>query len=232
MSIKLSHSKASRYQTCPKSYDFHYNKRIRSKYIGSPLFFGCAIDEALNCLLLTKKKVLTEDEKQLLLDFPTPDALFIHEMSNIEHNNVEVALRDSLLTTYSKADLDLNGLSEDDIERLTEEFEGVTKIDEFAVFMQERLKSGEHISDDYLRYYSILCWECLRAKGEAIIKTYEAEIMPLIEEVFTIQEKVHLPNEEGDEIIGYIDFTCKFFDDDNVYVGDNRPVLHRINRIG
>jgi hypothetical protein len=44
----------------------HYVLRLRERQLSSALFFGSAIDEALNCLLLRKKKNLTEEEKKLV----------------------------------------------------------------------------------------------------------------------------------------------------------------------
>jgi len=51
---QLSHSAYRRYLNCPKSYDNHYNKRIRQVGTSSALVFGTAIDEALNALLTDK----------------------------------------------------------------------------------------------------------------------------------------------------------------------------------
>lgn len=51
---KLSHSAWSKYMTCPKMYQYHYEERLRPKESSSALAFGIAIDEALNVLLTTK----------------------------------------------------------------------------------------------------------------------------------------------------------------------------------
>lgn len=50
---KISHSAWTKYLTCAKSYDYHYNKKLRPVKTSSALHFGVAIDEALNHLLLT-----------------------------------------------------------------------------------------------------------------------------------------------------------------------------------
>ena len=55
-----------------------------------------------------------------------------------------------------------------------------------------------------------------------LLDAYEEEIMPQIEEVYSIQEKVELPDDSGNVVIGYIDFTCKFIDDDGKYIVDNK----------
>ncbi len=50
---KLSYSAWKRYMICPKSFDYHYNERLRPTGKSSALAFGSAVDEALNQLLLS-----------------------------------------------------------------------------------------------------------------------------------------------------------------------------------
>jgi len=59
-------------------------------------------------------------------------------------------------------------------------------------------------------------WVCMRRKGLLMIAAYEIQVMPHIKEVVSIQDYVSIPNEEGDEVIGYIDFVAKFFVDESV----------------
>lgn len=54
MNKKISHSAWTKYMTCPKLYDFHYNERLRPSKTSSALVFGTAVDAALNDLLITK----------------------------------------------------------------------------------------------------------------------------------------------------------------------------------
>jgi len=49
---KISYSAWNKYHTCPRLYKLHYIDRIRPEGTSSSLLFGCAIDEALNALLL------------------------------------------------------------------------------------------------------------------------------------------------------------------------------------
>ena len=60
--IRLSNTKRNKFKECSRRYDFHYNFKYRSKFLGSALFFGVAYDEALNRMLLDKKDDLTEEE--------------------------------------------------------------------------------------------------------------------------------------------------------------------------
>ena len=52
---KLSHSQVSRYGLCPKSYEFHYVRKIRTSVMSAALVYGSALDSALNQLLLPEE---------------------------------------------------------------------------------------------------------------------------------------------------------------------------------
>lgn len=51
---KISHSAWSKYTTCPKMYDYHYNHRLRPGGKSSAMVFGTSMDTGLNTLLLKK----------------------------------------------------------------------------------------------------------------------------------------------------------------------------------
>ena len=64
-------------------------------------------------------------------------------------------------------------------------------------------------------------WVSLRRKAHMMIDAYEKEVLPEIEEVFSLQKEIILPNEDGDYIIGYEDFQAKF-KDGVTYICDNK----------
>jgi RecB family exonuclease len=56
-----------------------------------------------------------------------------------------------------------------------------------------------------------------------MLKAYEKDILPEIEEVFDIQKEVELLNQSGDKLRGKIDFIASFKDDPNLrYICDNK----------
>ena len=52
--MRMSHSARETYLTCPRKYFLHYFLKLRPIRPRSPLVFGSAIDEGLNCLLETR----------------------------------------------------------------------------------------------------------------------------------------------------------------------------------
>lgn len=64
-------------------------------------------------------------------------------------------------------------------------------------------------------------WVSLRRKGLMIIEAYREQVIPQIKEVVAVQKYVELKNDNGDSLIGWIDFIATF-DDGKTYICDNK----------
>jgi hypothetical protein len=89
------HSAINQYSTCARKYDYHYNKKLRSKVVSGALLFGSAIDLALNHLLLTRN--LEESY-----------SVFEKAWRFQEINRVGENLQNSTNVVYAKKDWDAN----------------------------------------------------------------------------------------------------------------------------
>lgn len=218
--MKLSHSKVQKYKQCPRMYDLHYNKKIRSIELGSPLWFGSALDDAIGTLLLSKKKKLTKEEQEMVQKGELQ--VFDEGMrTNMLHREQEVDIMKYEHTVYSKADFDLAILTDEDFEQIGED-KAFVKAHMEWYYVENKKKSPE-ITDEDRDLFNKINWISLYRKGLMIIDAYEKEIMPEIHEVFAVQKTISLPNEDGDEIIGFIDFICSFvYDPDTKVIVDNK----------
>jgi hypothetical protein len=222
--MKLSHTAKSTYLDCPYKWNLHYNERLRSTKIGSALFFGGAIDEALNCLLLSKKAKPTKDE-QVMMEV-TPEETFKSSMQKVRIADEYIDISTSEKAEYYKSDLDMGILEAIDYNNIigfaetqNVKLENMSDVHEFIEESQLNLKG---LDLEIQRVYNYCCWLSLVRKGLMLIDTYNTEIMPQIEEVFEIQKKVSLPDGD-DEFIGYIDLICSFKVSPGVrYVCDNK----------
>lgn len=224
---RLSHSSLEKYKTCPKMWDFHYNKRIRERQIGSPLFFGGAIDESLNALLLQKKKVLTEDEKELVKQ--SPYELFDKDFTNVSYNGETFDISQSLNARYSTADFDGDILLQEDIDKMSvylsdNNYEDISNPIKNMLLIKAFIKQNTFMKLDEVDkiYYNYCNWISLRRKGHMMIDAYKKDLLPTIKEVVSIQKKIELDNGEGDTIIGYIDFEAILEGEDFVRICDNK----------
>jgi hypothetical protein len=219
---RLSNSGKDKFLQCAHKWYIHYILRLRGAILGSPLFFGGALDEAWGHLLLEKKVDKTEEEIDLL-ESKTAEDLFLESMFVNKHNGENKVLSLDLSVRYSNADVDLSLLTDEDYEALRSLDDG---IEDWSVFFEEckQIKRNkQELCDEDQRLLNFLSWLSLLNKGLMLIETYREEIMPQIHEVHSIQEEVTLPDEDGNVITGWIDFTASFVDDpDTIYVCDNK----------
>lgn len=91
--INLSHTAKEKYLDSPRAYYLHYLLNLREEKCGSALFFGNAMDNALNVLLLERdlEKAKIEFDKQ---------------MRTFSYNNQELDILKTDKIKYSKSDYD------------------------------------------------------------------------------------------------------------------------------
>lgn len=210
--LKLSYSAVTKYQTCSEQYRLHYRERIRSEFVSSPLFFGGAIDLALNATLMS----LSEPQKT------EPEVLFTNALQTVDLNGEKVDTRFSPYVEYFNSDFDPDLLTTDDIAELNA-FD--PEVEDVLGFMEEcfATKKTTPLSLQDLKLHNYACWLSLKRKGLLLIERYKKEVLPLIETVHGVQVAVSLPNAEGDEYIGFIDAIVSFKDEPGVrYILDNK----------
>lgn len=179
--INLSYSKLQCYETCPKMYKLRYIDYWEPINKRSPLLMGSCIDEAMNILLLTKKKVLTDKEKVLA-------EKDVYQAYEEEFQK----LRNEPNIVFFKSDYETEHIPRD---------------------ILEGLKSDSRELAETSLYYL----------GLELIKAFERDILPQIDEVLEIQCRVVIENERGDKIKGLIDFKAIFKDQPGIiYIVDTK----------
>jgi len=223
--VKLSYSQVQKYKQCPALYDFHYNQKLRSKYIGSPLFFGSAIDDAVGLLKIPLIKNPTDKQKEMLQE--TPEELFKRRMIFMNHNGEEINIKEYPFVNYSKSDIDTSLFTEGDLEYLNstyfEEPLDAKDLQKYAEFIADQKRKEKVVEKNDFLAYNDICWKSLYRKGLMIIEAYKNEVIPEILEIVSIQEKVCITNDDGDEIMGFIDDIRIYKDEpDKVYINDDK----------
>lgn len=208
--IRLSNSSTNTLKDCGFYYKLYYIDKIRPITTKSALFFGSAIDNALNDMLISK---LQNDPKEL--DYK--DTLY-KSLANVNINGEDFNAKDCIHITYTKSDMDIDLLTEDDLKEIGMDFEQTIS---FVEIIQSKNKDSSNTIEDKTLYNRI-GWLCLYRKGLLLLESYRQSIYPTIEYVVSIQEKVSLTNDNGDELTGVIDAVVKFIDDDKIYIADNK----------
>jgi len=204
MSIRLSHSASSCFQECPTKYKYRYKDRLYSKTTTGALLFGTALDKAIEVLLTTR------DYDKSLIKFN--EYWFEQEI-----NGKKERLMTSPNIVYAISDYDQDLLSQDDIEDLYLTFNPDGKEDPKTIL--ETLKSIckqrevigiENLTKERRMLLNQSLWLILNNKAWLMIEAFKDKILPQIEEVLSIQEKVELENEDSDELVGYVDFVVRW----------------------
>ena len=167
--IKLSHTAKEKYIQSPRAYFLHYHLYLREAKLGSPLFFGTLIEKGIDALFAGKT---LEEAQQIFRD----------NFQRYQVNGQWVSLATSPLVRYSKADLDLDVFTEEELKEI----------------VKKPVNVQSHAS--------------LMRKGEMMLAAYHRDILPRIKKVIATQVYFSIKNETGDEITGFADVICEWED--------------------
>jgi hypothetical protein len=70
-------------------------------------------------------------------------------------------------------------------------------------------------------------WDSLRAKGHLILDAFESKFLPLVEKIWSTEEKIELANEEGDSSIGFADAVLSIRGYDRPIIMDFKTAARR-----
>lgn len=213
MKQELSHSKLSRFQMCGYSYKLHYIDKIRPVVTHAALLFGSALDNALN-ILLTENDKENKSEREFEKSFT---------MAKI--NDKEVYLPTNISLVYSNSDYDSDLFTEADYSFITEtikELQLPQHTDYLEVYKQlydkKREQGFDSLKEEDKAFYNLMNWTCLRRKGFIMLTSYRKKVLPKLKKVHEVQRKVTLSNNDGDNIIGYVDLIAEV-------EGYERPII-------
>ena len=200
--MPLSHSQLKRYQDCPKSYYYHYIKRLRPSTTTGALLFGDALDKALNSLLLNEGDAYSR---------------FMEAFTYGEINKVKEYLPTSQNLVYATTDYDVDLLSDDDFAEINKVVTGPS-YDELKEIRDDRGYDG--FSKEQRAKYNYINWLCLTKKAKYIIDGYRAKILPKIKRVIAVQEKIEISNGD-DQLLGFVDLIAEL-EDHGVVIIDHK----------
>lgn len=185
--VQLSFSAASKYLECPKSYYFHYIRKLRPIQEKSALIFGSFVDNSMNLLLEGK---------------PLSEALdhYTQTWAKVKYNKIN----------YSKADLDYSVIeSTPEYEELVNlSSKKIENIKGYIFVLQEKQKNGE-LTDFEENYLKKASYFSLKNKGLKMIEAYNEMVIPHLDEVIEVQKRLNVKNPEGDSFVGCMDLLAK-----------------------
>lgn len=209
---KLSHSAATRFHDCAKSWELHYKQRIRPATKSSALLFGIALDVAFESYLRTKNR----DEAWATLQ---------SQWQKQEINGEVVQLFDSVDVVYSNSDYDKDLITVEGARLLTDYFTLNYNIpnwkEEYAsIFKQKDMIGYNYLSKDRKKQFNAVNWVSMLEKGRLMLNKAFTILDQNLIELLDTQVKVSLKNADGDEIKGIADFVARWRGYDHPIVFD------------
>jgi hypothetical protein len=212
--MKISHSGIQLYSTCPKAYQYRYKDRIHSLYRGSALFYGSAIDNALNYMLENLDKGVEDIVGETIAVFNK------HWEQQDDKTFGLIDLPKYPYILYSKYDFDYELLEKEDWKELfsmaENPMDNKSRIDDL-------IKQGDFkdLSEEDKMFYNYCSWLSLRRKTPHLIRGYYEQLVPQIKRVIEVQKAVEITDECGNTLNGFIDFICEL-QDGSIVVADNK----------
>lgn len=199
--MRVSNTQRSLYVQCPQKYKYRYKHKMRERAKGSALPFGVAFDQASDILLHQRdlqaaKRKFSEmwmsSEGNLDVKFSASDLdVRIYESSDIA--KLEAAAG-NLNHSKAKGEFDKDG----DVINL---IKSIKKMKDQSFMRDLTIEESQ-----LLHYANILC---MLRKGNLMLDSFHANILPHITEVVSTQYQIDVENGMGDTITGYIDLLCK-----------------------
>lgn len=205
--LKISYSAASRYKSCPTKY--FLNKRYETRLIGSALPFGKAVEAGVEKLLLGKS---LEEACET----------FAQRWEVEDERGKPRPVFDNLAIEYYASDFDANIL--DDVAKAQiqewsdELIPGELHWQENFDRINDQVKADESkLSTQELLYNNRVIWLCCLIRGQVMIQAFNDKLLPKITLIEykgkpAAQLESNIQGEDGDSVVGFIDFVIKHKD--------------------
>lgn len=204
MKNKLSHSAVSKFQSCPKAYQYHYIDKLRPLFQSAALLFGTAVDAAITTMMKGGDK--------------KPEDVFAYFWRFQTVNGVDTYLPTYTQIVYANSDYDKELLTDEDISKLREKYEIEPPSMLDRIYAKKEEVGFKGLEEWEKEFFNHANWLCLYRKGLLMIKAVREKVLPNVVEVLGTQEYVKLENDSGDMVVGYADLVCK-------WKGREKPVV-------
>ena len=212
--VWLSYSGASTFKSCPEKY--YLQKDWKAKGNFSYFVFGSAVEAGVTDAFMNRnrEKMLEAFEKNWACENAGSTATDEWKKEKPIFDNVDIE--------YSAGDIDLDLLEGEDVrldQWVTELFNDVNltwKPQIFALF--DKIKNKVGLTDTEDRFYKRVAWLSMKKKGEFMLNSFFDQALPKIKGLVKIdgkpaaQMRIDIPSDDGDNIVGYVDYVVEMKD--------------------
>lgn len=229
MSVNLSYSAVSTYLSCGEKFRLERIEKVPTDLCRSPLFLGKSVDQASEVIFCDKINDFGQyqeySEERLV-------KVFAHALTYVNFNNSIIDARYHPLVRYSKADLDLRLLEQEDIDKIVarskelefEDFDRET-MEEFVSYIQG-IKYGVDDLDQLL--YNYIGYHCLYRKGLLLLKALKDWSDKNVKETISVQRYFEIVNENGDKYRGLLDLEAILYNREGIITLDLKTASNAV----
>lgn len=208
--VWLSYSGASSFKACPEK--FYLSKEWQAKGNFSYFVFGSAVECGVTSALIDRDrdKMLSEFERNW-------------KAEKADDPEKSKPIFDNWTIEFSAGDVDIDLFNGEDEVRLdqwvTELFNDVTqtwKPKMFEIFA--KMKEKKKLTDEEDKFYKRVAWLSMKKKGEYMLNSFFDTKLKDIKGLAEIdgkpaaQLRIDIPSEDGDNIVGYVDYVVEMND--------------------
>lgn len=213
--LRTSYSQHNTYIKCPEHWHKSYVERYKSPIEGASLYFGTAVDTAVETMLLK-----SGDPYQVFNDYWRRSFNFGKATQVFDNDDI----------TYGYKDFDKDVLTSQDLTQMGiwAQQLGITKtapnadkaLELFDKITKKKKNPYKKPTKDEMKYFNRSSWLSMKRKGEWMLKSFEEQFVPLVEDVVAVQKRADIKDPAtGDSVVGYIDMILKIkgYDDPIIF---------------
>lgn len=196
--MRLSHTRATTFKSCPQKDYYKYTLRVRPTERGASLDFGSSIDVALAYLLNSR----------------LPNALYdgLAGFKGIFETDPKHGWQlafDNPSIRYRRPDYDSLVLNDQDKTRI-ETWEKELNTTLVEALSNEKQSKYKRFDGNNLKMFNRLCWLSMLRKGHLMLDSFAKHILPRIKKVIAVQHEIVGEINKDTQVIGIVDLVCEF----------------------
>ena len=212
--VWLSYSGASTFKACPEK--FYLQKDWKAVGNFSYFVFGSAVEAGITEALMSR------DREKMLEAFERNWRTENAGSTAKDEYKKEKPIFDNPTIQYSNTDIDLDLLEEENIrldQWVAEIFNDINMTYKpIMLSLFKKLKDGEEFTDKEDKFFKRVGWMSLKIKGKYMLNSFFDKILSQIKGIVEIdgkpatQLRIDIGSDDGDKIIGYVDYVVEMAD--------------------
>lgn len=207
--MRTSFSQNNTYKNCPQHWKLRYKDKLQSPLMGASLYFGTAVDNAVEKLLEEYRDRGTKEEEIVNLSQGYIKKFEDMWLTNKAFGN-STPVFDNPDVQYSYADFDVEILQESDLTQLKAWAEEDDPVDYYKSLVKIKKNPYKQLSEREQLFFNRASWLSMRRKGLILVESFKSQVLPMITKVVSTQSRGELKDPTtGDSVIGYLDMVLE-----------------------